>query len=135
VVGAYLGGLACGGIGVGWYHSDQTNVEYYEDFFIFWVCFIIGYNMVRDGLYIIWSAVATSFVLWATDPNCMNIGQPLYFQQIAHAATDIWGTKTVVTWGPEGQIAMTELQQTRVDINSTQSLETSGQTSGQTTHG
>jgi len=108
VVGAYLGGLACGGIGVGWYHGSQDTVDIGEDFAIFIVCYIIGYNMVRDGLYIVWSAVATSFVLWAEDPNCMNIGQQAHFQRLSRAACDIWGMQTPVTWGHEGEgIAMT----------------------------
>jgi len=119
IVGAYLGGLACGGIGVGWYHSARADyiIETWEDFFIFWVCYIIGFAMVRDGLSIIWSAIATSFVLWSEDPNCMNIGQQAHFQQLTLTAANIWGTKTHVTWGPEGEgVAMTG-PQTTIEID------------------
>jgi len=94
-VGASIMGSIVGGIGVAMYHSELPDeVAWYMDIFFFWVCYWIGGSMVNAGLNVIFSAVVTTFVMWAEDPAAMEETRPDFFNPIRDNAMRIFGHKS-----------------------------------------
>lgn len=99
-VGAWLVGLLVGTIGASWYVAAVDDAICEDPYFastcgmssfwqgkffeylLFWSCFLIGSSSARSSLYVIFSGVATIFIVWANDPDGFSKTRPEMYQQL-----------------------------------------------------
>ena len=90
-MGSFLGGVVAGIVGGIWTYSalsQSTGVIY----LLVLLCFIIGCNIASLFMAVIDSAVATTLVVWAEDPQSMHRNRPELHDKIALAAQQAYPT-------------------------------------------
>ncbi len=91
--GALIGGVVNAiAVGLPFYELIKDDVAKYGDntFIVFMLCFIIGYSTSMLLLAQITAAVATTFVIWAEDPDAMQRTRPEEYAAISEARTKFY---------------------------------------------
>ena len=112
-MGSFIGGMVAGVVGGLWAWSalDQSSAVTY---LLVLLCFVIGFNVASLFMAVIDSAVATTLVVWAEDPQSMHRNRPELHDKIAQAAQQAYPTEFAMVFVP--------VRPTNVYINNVQNV-------------
>ena len=69
-------------------------------FLVIVLCFLIGFNVALTFMAVLDSAVATTLVVWAEDPQSMHRNRPEHHDMIAAAAQHAYPTEFALVFVP-----------------------------------
>ena len=99
-MGNFIGGMVAAGVGGIWAYSALQGSSSWTIYYLALLCFIIGFNVASLFMAVVDSAVATTLVVWAEDPQSMHRNRPELHDKIAAAAQQAYPTEFALVFVP-----------------------------------
>jgi hypothetical protein len=97
--GSFLAGVAAGLVGAAW--AAAADAEGYVLLGV--LSFLVGFAVALLAMGVIRSAVTTTFVAWASDPQALARNRPVEFQAIIDAASGKYQPQDVAQYNGQPQ--------------------------------